>query len=384
MRIGIDARRYQLAGRGQERYVRGLVGALAALDTGHDLVLLYGPGGRPIVGLGGRVSSAPARLRLRTQYRRGFGAVRRLLVRDLDLVHFPVADGWYKRVTRTVVTIHDLSVLRYPGAYFSDAAAADRARRHHEAITANADAVITVSRTSARDVVELLNVREDRVAVVPSGVEPAFRPLVDAPALERMRLRLGLPDRYLLFVGGIDFKKNVARLIEGFAIACWKGRLLHGLVLAGPLQQPGNPFFDAARERAAAAGIADRVAWAGYVPEEELPSVYSAADALLYPSTIEGFGFPVLEAMACGTPVVTSAGSAMAESTGEDAALVDPADPESIAAGILRALEPDEALRLAEAGRLRAAGYTWQNTARRTVEVYERVAAVRRPREVRT
>lgn len=375
VRVGIDARRYARAGRGQERYVRCLVHALVSSGDEHEYVVL---GDRGVLGqqdLGPRARVSPADRHLRFQYRRGLRGLRRFLIRGLDLVHFPLADGWYSRVGRTVVTIHDLSVLRFPDAYFVDDAGARRAWHHHLAISAAADAVIAVSEATARDVVSLLRVPRSRVAVVPHGVEPHFRPVEDPQSLEELRRRYRLPERYLLFVGGVDYKKNVARLVDGFALARWRGELPHGLVLVGTLQQEGNPFFDAARERATANGVSGLIAWLGYVPDADLPAVYAGADALVFPSIMEGFGFPVLEAMACGTPVVTSVHSAPAEVAGDAAVVVDPYDPEAIAEGILEVLEPARRAQLIRAGRSRVAMYTWERTAVRTIEVYERVVA---------
>ncbi|WP_245904871.1 glycosyltransferase family 4 protein [Gaiella occulta] len=374
MRIGIDARRYGSIGRGQERYVRCLIHALVAAGREHEYSLL-GAGGAGRAGdLGPRARFIPATRCLRLQHRRRFGALRRLLVRDLDLVHFPLADGWYSRVGRAVTTVHDLSVLRYPEVYFADAAAERRARQHFEAITANADAVIAVSEATGRDVISLLGVPEGRVKVVPHGVEPAFRPISDRRLLSEVGRRYRLPARYLLFVGGVDFKKNVARLVTGYALALERARLPHALVLAGMLQAPANPFFDTARATAARAHVSGRLRWLGQVPDVDLPALYAGADALVLPSLWEGFGLPVLEAMACGTPVVTSAGSAMEEVTGDAAVLVDPGEPEAIAEGILRVLD-GEAERLARAGLRRAALYTWARTADETTAVYEHVAA---------
>lgn len=383
VRIGIDARRYGHAGRGQERYVRSLVRALAAGNGDHEYVLLGNGPARSAETPGSRVSFSPAGRRLRLQYRARFGALRRLLVRDLDLVHFPLADGWYSRVAPSVVTIHDLSVLRYPDVYFREAAAERRERWHLMTVAGCADAVIAVSEATRRDVVALLDVPSERVTVVPHGVDAVFRPVRDVRALADLRRRYGLPARYALFVGGTDFKKNVARVVAGFALARERGGLPHGLVLAGPLQRDGNPFFEAAREQAAAARVSERVLWAGYLPDADLPALYSGADVLVFPSFWEGFGFPVLEAMACGTPVVTAKESATAEIAGEAAVLVDPLDCEAIASGILRAIEEGKDGPLVRAGLRRAADYTWERTAARTVEVYESVAAGRPGGEVR-
>lgn len=383
MRVGIDARHYGPAGRGQQRYIRCLIHALARTGREHEFLLLGQRNSGFPSDLGSHVRFVPARRRLRLQYRPGLVGVRRMLLGDVDLVHFPLADGWYARVRRSVVTIHDLSMLRFPEAYCPDATAERRAWNHHRRITANADKVLADSRATGRDVVTLLEIPEERVEVVPLGVEPRFARVTDPARIQDLRGRYPLPRRYLLFVGGVDFKKNVTRLVEGYALARRAERLAPDLVVAGPLQDPGNPFFDQAQERAAALGVAERIRWIGYVLDSDLPALYSSADAFVFPSIMEGFGLPVLEAMACGVPVVTSAGSAMAEVTGEEAAtLVDPLDPESISQGILQAM--DEAPLLASAGIGRAAGYTWERTAERTIGVYERVISDRYLAEVRT
>jgi glycosyltransferase involved in cell wall biosynthesis len=377
MRIGIDARRYAPTGRGQERYVRCLVHALAATDTHHEFLLLSNPRAFSDSELGPRARVLSAATRIRLQHRRGLVGLRRLLLRGTDLLHFPLADGWYGPVCRAVVTIHDLSVLRFPEAYFADTAAERRAWRHHMAITASADAVITVSEATAGDVVALLGVEERRVAVVAHGVESHFRPARDPRTLKELRRRYRLPERYLLFVGGVDYKKNVARLIEAFALARRDAGLPHALVLAGPLQREGNPFFEAAREAAATMRVAERIRWLGYVSDADLPALYSGADAFVFPSLMEGFGFPPLEAMACGTPVVSSSGTATEEVTGDAAVLIDPRDAGHIAEGILQVLDEERSRTLVQAGLRRAAGYTWERTAARTIEVYERVVAGR-------
>lgn len=374
MLVGIDARRYSAGGRGQERYIRSLVHALAVAPSDHRFLLFINREPALPPKTEGRMRFSPARFRLRLQHRLHLSIVPRVLMRGVDLVHFPLADGWYQKVCPTVVTIHDLSVLLYPEAYVPDPQSERRAWEHHRRITSSADAVIAVSHATRRDILRLLQLPDDRVQVVPHGLEPMFRSLPSASA-KSIQDRYALPERYLLFIGGIDFKKNVERLIAGFALALRMERLPQSLVLAGTLQQAGNPSFDAARRRADEEGVADRVVWAGYVLEDDLAAMYWGADALVFPSIMEGFGLPVLEAMACGTPVVTSAGSAMSEIAGKNAVYIEPLETESIAEGIVR-LVRDEPLRrhLAEEGLRQAAAYTWERTATMTVQVYERAA----------
>jgi glycosyltransferase involved in cell wall biosynthesis len=207
--------------------------------------------------------------------------------------------------------------------------------------------------------------------VVPHGVSEHFRPPSPAGRAPVLR-RHGLVSPYVLFVGARPPRKNLGRLIEAL------GRV-QGSAAAAPLQLavagPDGPADEATRAHARRLGLDGAVRWLGLVGSEELPALYSGALCLAYPSLAEGFGLPILEAMACGTSVLTSDRSSMAEVAGDAAMLVDPEDPEAIADG-LRRLRDDTGLRneLVARGAARASGYCWRKAAAATEAVYREVA----------
>ncbi len=273
--------------------------------------------------------------------------------------------------TRSVVTVHDLSFLLYPGNF-------NRANRLYlrafsRLSAARADRVIAVSANTKRDVVRLLGVEAAKVAVVHHGIEECFRPFADRAAVEAFRRRRGLPERFVLFVGTIEPRKNLETLVEAFARLRRAG-LPHKLVVAGAKGWQWQPVF-AAVERL---GLEGEVAFPGYVPYDEQPLWYNSADLFVYPSLYEGFGFPPLEAMACGTPVIASRTSALPEVVGEAGLLVDPLDAEALAEALRRALsDRDLSQQLSERGLARARGFTWREAARRTAAVYAEAAGRR-------
>jgi glycosyltransferase involved in cell wall biosynthesis len=229
-----------------------------------------------------------------------------------------------------------------------------------------AEALLVPSQATKLDLVRLGRISEDRIHVTPWGV-PMDPDDCPPETIERVKRAYRLPERYLLYVGTIDRRKDYATLLRALL------RLDQplSLVLAGTLIE-GRTDFPALVERL---GLGARVRFLGYVPQEDLPALYRGAAAFVYPSFYEGFGLPPLEAMACGTPVVSYNAASLPEVVGEAGILLDPPwTPEALAAEIHRLLE-DEALRL----ELRARGFEqakrfdWAETARRTVRVYEAV-----------
>ncbi|MBN1179105.1 MAG: glycosyltransferase family 4 protein [Anaerolineae bacterium] len=288
------------------------------------------------------------------------GAVRRT---GVDLLHAPAFVAPLLTSIPTVVTIHDLSFLRFPHLfrpanrlYLSalTKASARRARR-----------VIAVSSHAAEEAVRLLGVSRERVDVVYHGVDSDFRPL-PPETVAAFRAQRQLPERFVLFVGTLEPRKNVVRLVEAFQRLSDDGLRL---VLAG-----GRGWYDdAIFERVAALGMQERVIFPGYVPVEELPLWYNAATVFAYPSLYEGFGMPVTEAAACGTPVLTSNTSSLPEAAGDGAVLVDPTDVDALADGLHR-LSTDASLRedMRRRGLAHARTLTWEQTAARTLSVYQR------------
>jgi glycosyltransferase involved in cell wall biosynthesis len=266
------------------------------------------------------------------------------------------------RRAKRVVSIHDLTVILSPQWH-----PARRLREMRAGLRASAEAadrIIAVSHTTKDDIVKHLAVEPERVAVVPLAVGPPFRPLPRAE-IDAALAPIGLaPGTYLLFLGTMEPRKNVGRLLDAVMKA---GPEIGPLVLAGA-DGWGN---DELRPRIAELARQGRVRPLGYVPGPLRAPLLGGARAFVYPSLYEGFGWPPLEAMACGTPVITSNVSALPEVVGDAALLIDPTDVDGLAEAIRR-LWSDEALRadLRARGLARARLFTWEDTARLTLEAY--------------
>ena len=267
------------------------------------------------------------------------------------------------RQAKCVVSIHDLTSVLFPQWHPSKRLKEMRAGLRESADIA--DRIIAVSRATKDDIVRHLAIDPDRVAVVPLAVDPSFRP-VPPEETDAALAPLGLSHgTYLLFLGTLEPRKNVGRLLEAMVAI---GEDVGPLVIVGA-EGWGN---DELRPRIAELARRGRVRYLGYVPNSLRAPLLSGARMFVYPSLYEGFGLPPLEAMACGTPVITSNVSALPEVAGEAAILIDPLDVDALTAAI-RKLWDDEALRydLRVCGLERAREFTWERTARLTLEAYE-------------
>jgi glycosyltransferase involved in cell wall biosynthesis len=290
----------------------------------------------------------------------------------LDLVHDPIGVSpftlgrWAGRFRR-LVTLHDAIAFEYPQGYplLNNLLH----RTYVPATLGNVDAVATDSEHARAALVRYLGLRPDRVPVIPLGVDAGrFRP-VAPDAARAAAARYGLTGPYVLYVGAYQARKNILGLIEAFTRV---RRAQPGLRLA--LAGPSLWAYPALRERVDALPP-QAVHVLGYVAEPDLPALYSAASVYVLPSLYEGFGIPVLEAMACGTPVVCSTASSLPEVAGDAALLVDPNDPGAIAAAILRAAtDRDLAEDLRRRGLARARGFTWERTAGGYAALYRALA----------
>jgi glycosyltransferase involved in cell wall biosynthesis len=285
---------------------------------------------------------------------------------DIDLLHSPALVGPILGGRPFVVTVHDLSYHYYPEAF----RAANRGYlalfgRHS---VRRARRVIAVSQSTKDDLVRHYGLPAARVDVVYHGVDEAFRPL-PAADVAAFCARQGLPERFLLFVGTLEPRKNVTRLVEAYARL---PQTCPQLVLVGGK----GWFYEEVLRRVEELGLGSRVHLAGYVPAEDLPYWYNAAEVLVYPSLYEGFGLPPLEAMACGTPVISSTSSSLPEVAGDAGLLVDPVDVDALASAMERVLR-DAGLRaqMRSAGLRRAKLFTWEAAARQTVDSYRRALA---------
>jgi glycosyltransferase involved in cell wall biosynthesis len=277
------------------------------------------------------------------------------------------------RTRRLVLTVHDLAFRRFPE---TAPLATERWRARLDAAIARAAQVIVPSEHTLRDLVELSGIDERRVTAIPLGVDgDEVRPAAPE-AVADVRRRFAIDGPYVISLTGIEPRKNIPALIRAWASTPDDGRPV--LCLVGPVapwNQAGwelvRPVIDGLPER-----TRRRIVVTGFVSERDKVALLSGAEALLYPSLYEGFGLPVVEAMACGTPVLTSNVAALVETAGDAALLVDPGSTEAIAEGMQRLLgdaELRESLRTA--GLARAAAFTWEETARRTAEVLRRASA---------
>lgn len=271
----------------------------------------------------------------------------------------------------SVVTVHDVAMFLLPETFGQRRATYKRAATRRALRTASR--VIAVSGTTRDQVVELFGVDPARVSVVHLGVDDRFRS-VGADAVREARRQIGLPDAYLLYVGRLEPRKNLPTLLRAYGEARRRHGVTAPLVLAGASSWLSDDLPAAASQ----AGVTEDVRMLGHVPDALLPGLVTGARALVYPSRYEGFGLPVLEAMAAGTPVLASTAPALVEVAGGAALLVDPDDVDGLADGVA-AVTDDEDVRaqLVQAGRARAGQFTWHATAFATVDVYEQAAALR-------
>jgi glycosyltransferase involved in cell wall biosynthesis len=284
-----------------------------------------------------------------------------------DLCHSMAFVSPLLNYSPSIVTVYDLSFVLYPSYFrpfnriyltWGTRISTSRARR-----------VIAISESTKGDLARLFDLPPGKIDVIPPGVEPRFFPNGDGTSVERFRLSKNLPEHFVLFVGTREPRKNIPTLISAFVRAKSRLHFPHRLVIVG-----GQGWKDEAISQAIQEGVASQdVILPGFAPAQELPSWYRAADAFVYPSQYEGFGMPLLEAMASGTPVITGSKSSLPEAVGDAALLVDPNDQVALEEAIVRMIA-DRGLReeLIAKGRDRARRFTWARAAQSTVDVYRR------------
>jgi glycosyltransferase involved in cell wall biosynthesis len=361
MRIGIDASRATLARRtGTEGYALRLIQALLDLGSGHDFVLYFRDAPDPGLFPGAARVVIPFP-RLWTHARLSF----ELLTRPRPEVLFVPAHVLpLVHPLPSVVTVHDLGYRHFPGAHSHfQRLYLDWSTR---ASALAATLVLADSCVTRDDLMRFYAVPESKIVVVYPGRDQALHPVDPAP----VRAKYRLPDDYILHVGTLQPRKNLVRLIDAIQIANLQ-------LPTSPVQLllVGKPGWLASPILAKAHASPDTVRLLHYVPDADLAGLYSGARALAFPSLYEGFGFPVLEAMACGTPVICSNTASLPELAGDAALLVDPTDTSALASAIVRVLS-DSALRAAliAKGLAQVRQFSWARTARETLEVLERAA----------
>jgi glycosyltransferase involved in cell wall biosynthesis len=288
----------------------------------------------------------------------------------VELAHVPYFASPLFPTTPTVVTVHDLIPMLLP-AYRGSMLV--RLYTLLVAIAAKrADMVLTDSQASKWDIVHLLDIPSERVRVIYLAADDIYQPVLDDHRLTAIRQKYGLPESYLLYLGGFDQRKKVPTLLKAFAQLAKDSRAF--LVVAGRLPEKGSDFFPDPRPIVQELGIEERVVFTGWVPEEDKPALYSGARAFVFPSLYEGFGLPPLEALACGTPVIASNRGSLPEIVGEGGLLLEPDDVEGLAAAMEKLLTDDDLWDdLRRKGLAHVAKFSWEKTARETLAVYREI-----------
>jgi glycosyltransferase involved in cell wall biosynthesis len=364
MRIAIDARKLHDFGIGT--YIRNVLRGLARLDGQTEYVLLCRPGDADIAAdLGPNFRTV-----IETARPYSFGEQIKIplsLVRErAHLLHEPHYVLPPATRCRAVVTIHDCIHLMFP-QYLPGSLAHLYARASMWSAVKKADRVMTVSEASKRDILRFFDIPPEKVAVIYNAIDERFLAEPDEERMERIKQRYQLDRPFLLYVGNIKPHKNLERLVEGFAKARHHGLGDVRLVIVGDQLSKYPPLRQAVHRHR----LDKDVRFLGFQPYDMLAVFYRLARAFVFPSLYEGFGLPPLEAMACGTPVVTSNVSSLPEVAGDAAVLVDPYDTDSIADGITRAVT-DDGLRaeLTRRGLARAREFSWTESVAAIHHIY--------------
>ena len=371
MKIAFDLRRIGNPGIG--RYMKCLAEAVTAQAPENEYLFILPPGGNDLVNAPGaeKICSPVKYYSVREQVE-----LPRILRRHrVDLLHSPHFLLPLLRPCPAVATIHDVIYLACPQDLPS------RAGRLYYRAMMNACAriatrIITDSEHSRNEIVRYLRADPEKIDVIYPGVDPGFAPVTDAMHLAAVRSRFGIDREFILCVGIYKPRKNHARLLRAFQ-RCLANRIQAQLVIAGPMDE-GEAVL---RRLAAELGIAERVVFTGFVSDADLCALYSAARVCACSSLYEGFGFTVLEAMACGAPVVCSRATSLPEVAGKAALYFEPHDPEEMASQLVRVFS-DNALRdsLMEQGRHNLQRFNWAETARQTLAVYHQAVQLPMPK----
>jgi glycosyltransferase involved in cell wall biosynthesis len=375
MRFAVDAHAIGRHLTGNEVYVRSLLGGFAELDRESEFIACVSEADAD--------QSIPARFRIHRvsadPYRRlGWDLARMVRLEAPDLVHVQYTAPLFCSVPN-VVTVHDVSFIEHPEFFtsmrsaqlkFTVARSVKRAAR-----------VITVSEFSRTEILRAYDIPGDKVVAIPNAANPHFRVVGRERAQKSVRTMLGFDAPFVFSVGDLQPRKNHIGLIAAFSrVMTRQPRLSHHLVLTGK----ETWFTPKVREAAARSGFADRIHFTGFVDDSALLELYNACDCFVFPSFYEGFGLPILEAMACGRAVACSNTSAMPEVADGAGLTFNPHDADDMARAITDILVDSELrARMERLGLQRAAGFTWLKSAGATLAVYRDIVARNEPRRVR-
>jgi glycosyltransferase involved in cell wall biosynthesis len=385
MRIGIDGS--CLANRrGFGRFARQMVEALAKSGSAHEFVVFVDRPSLANVNIPNEmetivveVKEAPSKAASASGRRRVSDMLamgRAVSKARLDLIYFPASYSFFPvwNAGKVVVTMHDTLALAHPEWVFPNGKGQLAWKVKEQAAARWADRIVTVSETARRDLVAWFRLPEARVKIVSEGPDAVFSPEDAGPTSDAVLLSYDIipGSRYLLYVGGLSPHKNLLRMIEAFAIANPSDTRL---ILVGDIGDVFHTHVPELREAVARFILEDRVQFTGFVPDDDLAHLYRRAYALVQPSLMEGFGLPPVEAMACGTPVLSSTAGSLPEVVGEAGLFFEPTDVENIADVMIRLFDhPAERDRLAALALKRAARFSWTSAARTLLDCFEEVA----------
>lgn len=375
MKIGIDYTAALKQSGGIGRYTRGLITTLARLDRQYDYTLMATLDA-PLEGLqtfqsyanfSHKIYPLPERWMTISWHRFYLPVPVEWFAGPVDLFHSPNFILPPTRRAKTLLTVHDLSFIRHPQG------AVDKLRRWLEKVVprslARADHVLADSESTRQDLIEIFRIPSENITVVGAGVEPRFQPITDPTTLDAVRQRYRLPPskKFVLSLGTLEPRKNFTGLIQAYAES--PVRETHHLVIAGGKGWLYDDIFAAAES----SPVADRIHLTGFVADEDLPALYSLADVFAFPSFYEGFGIPVIEAMACGTPVVCANNSCLPEVAGQSAIQITASDTLALAEALHRSTT-DNLLRerMVREGFLQAQKFNWPAATQRLLSVYQR------------
>jgi glycosyltransferase involved in cell wall biosynthesis len=373
MRFAVDAHAIGRHLTGNEVYVRSLLSAFADIDKKSDfLAYVTGPEGE--AGIPSRFETR--QIAANPLVRLGLDLTRQLRIDRPNLLHVQYTAPIFCPVP-TVVTVHDVSFLERP-EYFTKLRAMQLRITVARSVK-HAARVLTVSEFARESIVRAYNLPPDKIVVTPDAASPSFRAVNHAAAVHKVRERFQLNNPFVLTVGDLQPRKNHIGLIQAFAkLMKDQPQLTHHLVLAGKDTWFGGKVREAARE----SGMGSRIHFTGFVSDDDLLQLYNACECFAFPSFYEGFGIPVLEAMACGRAVICSNTSAIPEVADGAALLFNPENSEQMIRALADVLKDSELrARMERLGLKRASFFSWRKTAEMTLKVYREVAGARVSRE---
>ena len=380
MKIGINTYFFKFPASGSGQYLLHLLQALAEVDQENEYILL---GPQPISEKTGTLLKFPHVVTPVPRLVRRNASIENLIWEqysapsaarkaNVDLFHIPYfAPPFFPR-SPGVITIHDVIPLRLP-EYRTD----PKMKAYLQLIMRaahKATLIITISQHAKHDIIDALKLPAERIRVIYEAAGDEYQPINDSEVLAKMRARYGLNDRYILYLGGLDLRKNVPQLVRAFAhLYQQMGDPKLQLMIAGKPDKLGRALFPDPRPVAADLGITDHIVYR-FIEEEDKPAIYSGASVFVFPSLYEGFGLDPLEAMSCGAPVVCSNRTSLPEVVGDAAISFDPDNMHQMVQDMHSVLTNNELQADLRARSLkRAAQFNWRKTAIETISVYQEV-----------